>query len=684
MSDNFENFSDSDLAELRTVFYCHAYEIIEDLQDLVLGLEAGSSDKDTLKTIKRHVHTLKGDSRSMGIISVGNICHKMEDILSLLVSGQGQTEHEAVDLLVSCVDIIHKLLLESESGQDGTEPKDLMKRIDISLGLNTRENNITPYPLPTEYHELEIQEALKKGLHVFEIEMIFHPQCREKSVAGFMVTQRLNDFGHIINSIPATENADIESADRIILVFSTKLGMEEIGQAAFITGITGEITVRDYPPPEKGPEYGDPENRIPGNGDKEQKSGAQTPDPKNEILRVEVLKIDKVMNLVGELIIGRSMIDQVTKELQNNETFCDLSVRLSAVNAYMERTLTDLQKSVMKMRMVPVNYVFRKFPKILRDLSIEKGKKIRLYIQGRETELDKGIVDALGDPLAHIIRNFVDHGIESPEERNSAGKPEEGVISLRAYHEAAHIVIEAADDGRGIDTEKLKRKALEKGFMGLEEVQRITDSDVLSLIFLSGLSTSDTVNETSGRGVGMDAVKIAVENMKGSIEVESIQGKGTKFRMRLPLTLAVIKALLFEVGHRLYALPVTAIAEVSRTMAEDLLTVDGKTTLMARDQIISIIDLQELFGHTGMKGGKESGKKFALLLGAGSRKTGFLVDRLLGQQELVIKPIDSHYAQSGFISGASILGDGKVVLILDAPALVKKAIENERVRMAAA
>lgn len=683
MTDNFEKFSDSDLMELKGVFYSHAYEIVEDLQDLLLGLESGASDKDTLKTIKRHVHTLKGDSRSMGVISVGNICHRMEDIFPLLVDVQGHVEPEAADLLVGSVDAIYKLLTESQTGREETGPKDLLGRIDSFLGQNTRERDMTEHPAATEYHELEIREALKNGLHVYEMEALFHPQCKEKDIAAYMVTQRLKESGHVINSTPDAEDAGIERAEKITVLFSTKLVREEIGKAVFISGITGEITVRDYHLPEKDPEIVNSENNKKG-----QKPGTHGPDSKvdskNEILRVEVSKIDRVMNLVGELIIGRSMIDQVTKELRSHESQADVTDRLSAVNAYMERTLTDLQKSVMKMRMVPVNYIFRKFPKIVRDLTIEKGKKIRLDIQGRETELDKGIVDALGEPLAHIIRNFVDHGIEDPARRISAGKPEEGVITLRAYHEAAQIVIEAEDDGRGIDTEKLKKKALEKGFLGLEEVQRLTEADALSLIFLPGLSTSDTVNETSGRGVGMDAVKTAVENMKGSVEVESIPGQGTKFSIRLPLTLAVIKALLFEVGKKLYALPVTAIAEVSRIMAEDLLTVDGKTILMSRDQLVSIIDLQELFGQSGTEGGK----KFALVIGSGSgsgnRKTGFLADRLLGQQELVIKAIDSRYTQSGFVSGASILGDGKVVLILDAPAMVKKAIENERERLAAA
>ena len=253
----------------------------------------------------------------------------------------------------------------------------------------------------------------------------------------------------------------------------------------------------------------------------------------------------------------------------------------------------------MKMRMVPVNHVFRKFPKIVRELSVEKGKRIKLNIEGKETELDKSIVDAIGEPLAHIIRNFIDHGIEEPSHRKSIGKTEEGVITLKAYHEAAQIVIEASDDGRGINTDSLKKKAIEKGFISHEEAEKLSDNDAVNLIFLSGLSTSETISETSGRGVGMDAVKSAIENMKGSIEVESIPMKGTRFRLRLPLTLAIIKALMFEVGKKLYAIPISAVAEVTRITKDSLTTVDGKDTLILRDRIISIIRLEELFKVKG-------------------------------------------------------------------------------------
>lgn len=382
------------------------------------------------------------------------------------------------------------------------------------------------------------------------------------------------------------------------------------------------------------------------------------------------------MELTGELIIGRSMIEQAVKDLEDGASRDDIVGRLFAANSHMERTVADLQKVVMKMRMVPINHVFRKFPKIIRDLCAEKGKMARLDMQGKETELDKEIVDALGEPLSHIFRNVVDHGIEEPLCRKSAGKPEEGVVTLNAYHEAAQIVIEVADDGKGIDRERIKRKAIEKGLLTGDEGKKLSDREAVNLIFLSGLSTSETLSETSGRGVGMDAVKSAVDAMKGSIEVESTQGEGTTFRLRLPLTLAVIRGLLFEVGRKLYALPVSAVTDVTRIVTDDLVPVDGRDTFFLRDRIISVIRLHDLFSID-----RENGRrKFILTIGIGNKKVGILVDRIKGEQELVIKAVDDWYMRSGLVTGASILGDGRVVLILDAPAMFRKAVDDERKR----
>jgi two-component system chemotaxis sensor kinase CheA len=327
-----------------------------------------------------------------------------------------------------------------------------------------------------------------------------------------------------------------------------------------------------------------------------------------------------------------------------------------------------------------VNHAFRKFPKMVRDLSAEKKKPVKLEILGKETELDKGIVDGLGEPLAHIVRNMIDHGIEAPVERARAGKPAEGVITFRAYHEASMIVIEASDDGAGIDLEKLKLKAVEQALLNREAAAAMSDAAAVNLIFLCGLSTADAVTGTSGRGVGMDAVKSAVEDMRGTIEIYSMPGKGTTMRLRLPLTLAVIKGLLFEAGDQLYALPVSVIAEVAKVTSDALVTVNGRKTLLLRDKIISVISVQELF-H--LEAGSE-GKKFVLVVEAGGKSIGLLVDRLLGQQELVIKAIDDLSMQSRLVAGAALLGTGKIVMILDVLAVARKAVDEDRQGQASA
>ncbi|MDH4231807.1 MAG: chemotaxis protein CheA, partial [Nitrospirota bacterium] len=653
MSNFLGHLNDGELEDLKKVYYSQAYEAVENLQDLLLAFEAAPEDEEVLKAIKRYVHTLKGDSNSIGLTSVGTLCHSMEDILSSLIDGAGELKCECIDLLFSSVDILGRLLSESEAGTEGTETKGIMERIEAFLqGDNGRPEKNPPScslrkgepggrergyagqkipagPALTEYQELQIQDAMELGNALYEIEIAFHPKCADRGPAAFMVTQMLNGKGQVIRTVPDVEGADIDRADRMTVLFATQLSRENITRDAFVAGITDEIQVRDFDGLYPGDRSPLSDHRA---GAAEQANApnpeTRVPDARNVILRVEASRVDKIMDLAGELIIGRSMIDQVAKDLEDGATADEIAGRLFAANAYLERTASDLQKGIMTMRMVPISYVFRKFPKIVRDLCAEKGKKVRLEVRGKETELDKSIVDALSEPLSHIFRNFIDHGIEEPAYRRATGKPEEGVISLNAYHEAAQIVIEASDDGRGIDREMLRKKAVEKGFLTEEESGKLSDQDAVNLIFLSGLSTSETVSGTSGRGVGMDAVKSVVDAMKGSIEVESTPGERTMFRLRLPLTLAVIKALLFEVGRRLYAIPVSAVTDVTRIMLDDLVTVDGKDTFLLRERIISVIRLKELFNIDG-----EDGKrKFILILGIGSRKIGILVDRIKGQQ----------------------------------------------------
>jgi len=666
MTDECSQWNEQEVAELKKVFYAQAYELVEELQDSLLKLEAEPGNDEVLKIVKRHVHTLKGDSNSIGLVSIGTLCHRMEDVLTALMNNGRDMEHEAIDILMSCVDAVYGLLAKSEAGKEIGQAHELIGRIGRFLGNAAPAPASVVRPALSEYQELQIQESLKNGQRVYVINVGFDPRCKEKSVAALMVMRNLGNAGSIISSVPDPANSDLKEAQTVTFFLGSKLDAGAVKKEAFLTGMTAEILVRQW------------EERVHREGPAPQQP-APSAMSRNETLRVEASRVDLVMDLVGELIIGRSMIEQITREIAAGASAGDVVGRLAAVNASMERTVSDIQKGVMKMRMVPMYHVFRKFPKIVRDLSTDKGKRVRLELIGNETELDKGIVDALGEPLSHIIRNFIDHGIEAPEERRRTGKQEEGVITLRACHEASQIVIEAGDDGRGIDTEKLKQKAMDGGFLNRQEADRMSDADAVNLIFVPGLSTADTVSATSGRGVGMDAVKTAVEGLKGSIEIDTKEGRGTTFRIRLPLTLAVIKALLFDVAGRLYAVPVPAISEVAKVMTEDLVTVDGRRTLLLRDQIISLISLEDLFTVSG----SGSKKKFVLILSMGARKVGLLIDQVMWQQELVIKAIDDRHMQSDVLAGASILGNGKVVLILDVFSVFKKAVEREKKRLAA-
>lgn len=668
MAGNFEHLSDSEFEEIKRIFYSQSYEIVETLQESLVALDGCPWDGSALKDIKRHIHTLKGDSNSIGLTSIGTLCHSMEDVLASAIDGPGARRRDALNLLLECADAVGALLSQSETGGNGTDTATVIGKIGSFLGYIAGDTESSPPSLLpyTEYQELQAQDAAEKGLKVFEVDIVFHPMCREKSVAAFMIMQRLNSMGQVIRAVPDMESDDIDKAEQLSLLFSTGLAADVIIRDASIPGISSAVTVRDYLCPEKqGPVTDTQETAIKG--------------MVNRMLMIESSKVDRVMNLVGELIIGRSMIDHIARDVAGGAGTGEIASRLLAANAYMERTVSDIQKSVMKMRMVPVNQVFRKFPKIVRDLAAEEQKKVRLNILGRETELDKAIVDALGEPLAHIIRNMIAHGIETPELRQAAGKAAEGTITLKAFHEAAQIVIEAEDDGRGIDTAALKKKAVENGCMSPGDAERLSDNDSLNLIFLPGLSTAATINGISGRGVGMAAVKSVIEGLKGFIEIDSRPGKGTKFRLRLPLTLAVIKAMLFEVGGKIYAIPVAAVSEVTRVSLTGLATVDGNDTLILRDRLISLIHLHDLLGAR-LSGGD---RKFILIIDIGGRSVGLVTDRLLGQQELVIKAIDAGHARSDHVAGASILGDGRIVLILDASSVIRKATENLKKGLAA-
>jgi two-component system chemotaxis sensor kinase CheA len=390
------------------------------------------------------------------------------------------------------------------------------------------------------------------------------------------------------------------------------------------------------------------------------------PVSQENLLRVEAGRIDSVLNLVGELIIGKSMLQQALNEFTKRFPKEALRGKFADAMAFQARVLNDLQRSVMKIRMVPVDQLFRRFPRMVRDVARQCGREVELTVSGQDTDLDKGILDAIAEPLTHLVRNAISHGIESPEERRKLGKPSQGMVRLNAYHQGNQVIVEVTDDGRGIDVAKIRTKAFELGLTTPEEASKMSELEVLNFIFRPGFSTAEQVTEVSGRGVGMDVVQSVLHRLKASISVDTRLGQGTTFRLKLPLTLAIIKALLFWVEQRLYAIPLNAVLEIARTFEGEVHQVDNYEVLQLRNQVLPLLRL----GRPAPEGDRKT-KLFVLIITVSEKKYGLIVDALEGEEELVIKALDDQTFSTDLVSGASILGDGRVVLILNLPAVVE-------------
>jgi two-component system chemotaxis sensor kinase CheA len=389
-------------------------------------------------------------------------------------------------------------------------------------------------------------------------------------------------------------------------------------------------------------------------------------------LRVDAARIDAVMNLVGELIIGKSMLNRTLTEFDKKHARDPLRAKLADAMAFQARILDELHKCVLKIRMVPVEQLFRRFPRVVRDVAKQCGKDVALSLSGQNTDLDKSILDALSEPLMHLVRNSVDHGIEPADERLTAGKPARGTVYLNAYHQGTQVVIEVRDDGRGIDPAHLRTQAVEKGILKPEEAKRLTDQETLNLVFESGFSTASEVTEVSGRGIGMDVVRTVLDRLKGTVHVSSKKGRGTTIQLRAPLTLASIQTLLFRVGGRLFAVPLSSVVEITRITDPEIHRIDQREVLRLRDQILTLVRLDHLSRLRSIDTEPVRKKHFVIVIGAAEKRFGLLVDSLVGEEELVIKALPDEIVSSDLVSGASILGDGTVVLILNVPAVLSR------------
>jgi two-component system chemotaxis sensor kinase CheA len=693
-------FPDDRASELRELFFESATELLQTLNEEGLELEKRPQDEEVLRQVRRTVHTLKGDSAACGYTELSELAHALEEVLRPEVAANSQ--HALAEVVLIAADTFSSMLSAYRGNLQPPAGEELRHQI---ISLTRKRSGSVPYKLQarfawSEYEQIVVADALGRGDTVYNIAFSIEPQCPMRGAAMQLIRNVLQDCGRLLAVAPdqstlsedldvveaavASDHAQswIEKKCRIPAVVADLLvqraGRQE-EQADDVLDIVQHVTapVEDESEPAiSAAEMSVPapvvaeapvENSKPANTANIDGQATSFANLSETLLRVDAERIDSVLNLVGELIIAKSMLHQAINEFDRRYPKDPLKMRFSDAMAFQARIMNDLQKSVMKIRMVPVEQLFRRFPRVVRDVAKSCGKEVNLVITGQDTDLDKSILDMLAEPLAHLVRNAVDHGIESPAERINDGKPAHGTVTLDAYHQGNQIVIEVTDDGRGIDRDKITAKAIERGLLKASDAALLGEADINDLIFHPGLSTAEQVTAISGRGVGMDVVKTVLEKLKGTVSIKTTPGKGTTFYLKVPLTLAIINALLFRVGDRLYAVPLAAVVEITRTNQSALHRVDNHDVMQLRNEVLPLLHLSKLANQA-----VETQKMFVVVISANERKFGLVVDQLVGEEELVIKAMDDHLVATDLVSGASILGDGTVVLILNLSSVVAK------------
>jgi two-component system, chemotaxis family, sensor kinase CheA len=680
--------SDEQTSELRDLFFESAEEILQGMNDAGLALEERPGDVEQLRHVRRAVHTLKGDSAACGYRQLSELAHDLEDVLTPELAQQNA--NLTAEVILTAADTFHEMLAAYRSKLQPPAGGALREHIRKLLNKPEAETQGPSFEAKfewTEYERLMIAEAFGRSEAVYNIALHLDAEALLPAAALELVRKALEGAGRILAFRPDM-SAPVEQLRLIQAALSSAKPSDWIRRRCHIPSIVERMVIDPVPVPQSSPrdlleilieseaaaisagvKSAPAEDGVDGDEEegREVKTSANLARAAEGTLRVEAGRIDTVMNLVGELIIGKSMLQRAINELERRHEKDPLRGKLADALGFQSRVLGELQKSVMKIRMVPVEQLFRRFPRIVRDVARLRGKDINLEITGENTDLDKGILDALADPLAHLVRNAADHGIEMAAMRQAAGKSPRGTIRLNAYHDGDQVIIEISDDGRGLDREKIVQRAIERGIISADAAPQLNESEALQLIFLPGLSTADEVTEISGRGVGLDVVKSALETLKGSIELHSKFGEGTRFRLMVPLTLASIQALLFRVHGRLYAVPLSSVAEITRITDEDIHRVDGHEVFQLRQQVLTLVRLDRLIARSKEERSK---RLFVIVIGTGGRRFGLAVDSLIGEEELVIKALEDDLVTSPLVSGASILGDGTVVLILNVPAVV--------------
>lgn len=678
-----------DINQYMSMFLEESREHLQTLNRCLLELEQEPANLNLLDEIFRSAHTIKGMSATMGFTDIAELTHEMENILELLRKMQLAANEDILDTLFQCVDTLEQLVeIVTTGGESTINIKALIVKISaLSKGDKANSVPVSPSSPPpavrTEVSSIQFNEtearlldsAERQGIAAFEVHVSLQEGCMLKSARTYIVVKALEELGEIIKTIPPTEELEKENFDldfQLVVVTEadaetiqqTVLSVSEVDSAVVLPCTIPEqiesIQATSAKPSSKTIDHTDtiadktPLQQAPVSADKKVKGG--------QSVRVDIDKLDTLLNLVGELVINKTRLEQIGL----THRLTDLVETIEQ----MDRVTTDLQTVVMKVRMVPVGQVFNRFPRMVRDLARDLHKEVNLIIQGEETELDRTVIDEIGDPLVHLLRNAIDHGIESPAERQAKGKNPVGEVKLIASHEGNNVIIVVEDDGKGINPDIIKSKAVQKGVITQTEADKLDTAEAVRLVFAPGFSTAETVTDVSGRGVGMDAVKTKIESLGGMVDVETKVNGGSKFKIRLPLTLAIIQALLVKVSEEIYAIPLGSIDSTINIQPSDIKTIQSQEVILLRGQIIPIVRLSNVLSIPRTDGNDQE-DLFVVIVHMGTQRAGIIVDTLIGQQEIVIKSLGKLLAGIKVIAGATILGNGQVALILDVASLMQ-------------
>jgi len=689
-----------DMNQYLDMFIEESKEHLQAINESLLALEQSPQALDIVNVVFRSAHTLKGMAATMGFEKMTHLTHEMENGLDLMRNGKLAVTLDVMDVLFRCVDILESQLTAIiETGSDAEisvdEQVELVKAViagkPVSPTSAAQVASETGAVLEesaavvdfNEYESTILQQSQEKGFTAYKLTVTLAEKCVMRAARAYMVFDAIERLGEIIKSEPRVEDLEEEKFDRgFMLVVLTKeeeetlkntaLGVSEVETVDIqvVTSLQNDVVVAQQEvaatavaaAPIIAPT---PELKVEA-PQAQQKTALPTDHKKSQLgksVRVDIERLDVLINLFSELVIDRTRLESIARELNNQD--------LVETVEHMSRISTDLQNIVMTIRMVPVETVFNRFPRMVRDLARDLNKKVDFIIRGQETELDRTVIDEIGDPLVHLLRNALDHGLESPEVRLANGKDEVGKVELIAFHSGNHVFIEISEDGAGIDRQKVLRKALERGIVDAQTAETLPDSQVFDLIFHSGFSTADKISDVSGRGVGLDVVKTKIESLGGRVLVQSTPGKGTKFSIQLPLTLSIIQAMLVQIADEKYAIPLSSIIETAIIKKSDIKRVHKQAVIDFRGSVVPLLSLEEIFSIPRQEL-SELDEQNVVIVRKGDKMAALVVDSFIGQQEVVLKSLGKYLTGSVMaISGATILGDGQVALIMDCNALIQ-------------